>query len=163
MMLNWTNIKTFLVKRVKSQIEIKTQDSLIREALELEEQNIKKLKEFLTLEEQRRNKVRVVRPQIDGPFLRWVSRVQATGPSRLLHSSGELSLAMTRLHETPGNYPTEKEATSIEALLSTTQQLPRKGATSSDLERHASSGNSSRQYSCKTTMNSLSLFNLLIP
>ncbi|KAG8928270.1 hypothetical protein FRC02_007120, partial [Tulasnella sp. 418] len=63
-------------KRVKVPAKTKTQDELIREALELEDQNTKSLQEFLSREEEKRKQARIVRPQVKGPMIRWVSRTE---------------------------------------------------------------------------------------
>ncbi|PWN47757.1 YL1-domain-containing protein [Violaceomyces palustris] len=50
-----------------------TQDALIAEALETEEMNRESLRKFLEQEEERKNKMKVKREKIEGPFIRWVS------------------------------------------------------------------------------------------
>jgi hypothetical protein len=63
-------------KKVKAEIKNFTQDELIARALDTEEGNIIEHRDYLTLEEEKRRKARVVRPSIEGPLLRWVSRVE---------------------------------------------------------------------------------------
>lgn len=50
-----------------------TQDALIAEALEVEEENRESLRRFLEQEEERRRKQRVRKERIVGPFVRWMS------------------------------------------------------------------------------------------
>lgn len=50
-----------------------TQDALIAEALEVEEENRESLRKFLELEEARRAKMRQRKDKMVGPFVRWVS------------------------------------------------------------------------------------------
>lgn len=50
-----------------------TQDALIAEALEVEEENRESLRRFLEMEEERRAKGRLRKERIQGPFVRWVS------------------------------------------------------------------------------------------
>lgn len=50
-----------------------TQDALIAEALEVEEENRESLRRFLEQEEERRAKQRQRKERIEGPFVRWVS------------------------------------------------------------------------------------------
>ncbi|EST07334.1 YL1 nuclear, C-terminal [Kalmanozyma brasiliensis GHG001] len=50
-----------------------TQDALIAEALEVEEENRESLRRFLEQEEERRAKQRQRKERITGPFVRWVS------------------------------------------------------------------------------------------
>lgn len=66
-------------KRPKTAIQLKTQDTLIREALELEERNVASLKEFLAREEEKKRHARVVKANVEPPMLRWISRVENVG------------------------------------------------------------------------------------
>lgn len=50
-----------------------TQDALIAEALEVEEENRESLRRFLEQEEERRAKQRQRKERIEGPFVRWAS------------------------------------------------------------------------------------------
>ncbi|KAG8908087.1 hypothetical protein FRB99_000531 [Tulasnella sp. 403] len=65
-----------LPKRHKAAVAPKTQDTLIREALELEERNVESLKAFLTREEEKKKQARVVRTRVEPPLLRWISRTE---------------------------------------------------------------------------------------
>lgn len=61
------------VKVVQKKKASLTQDALIAEALEVEEENRESLKRFLEQEEERRAKQRQRKERIQGPFVRWVS------------------------------------------------------------------------------------------
>ncbi len=63
-------------KRAKVVHIKKTQDTLIREALELEERNVAALKEFLGREEEKKRQAKVVRAKVEQPLLRWISRTE---------------------------------------------------------------------------------------
>ena len=53
-----------------------TQDELIARALDNEEGNIVEHRDYLKLEEEKRKRARVVRAVINGPLLRWISKVE---------------------------------------------------------------------------------------
>ncbi|SAM86164.1 related to VPS72-component of the SWR1 complex, required for vacuolar protein sorting [Ustilago bromivora] len=61
------------VKVVQKKKASLTQDALIAEALEVEEENRESLRRFLEQEEERRAKQRQGKERIEGPFVRWVS------------------------------------------------------------------------------------------
>ncbi|KAI1790488.1 YL1 nuclear protein-domain-containing protein [Ganoderma leucocontextum] len=61
-------------KRTKTQLKAPTQEELMMRALSMEEGNIDEHKNYLTLEEEKRRKARVVRASVQGPLLRWVSK-----------------------------------------------------------------------------------------
>ncbi|KAJ1021465.1 hypothetical protein NDA13_005506 [Ustilago tritici] len=61
------------VKVVQKKKASLTQDALIAEALEVEEENRESLRRFLEQEEERRAKQRQRKERIEGPFVRWVS------------------------------------------------------------------------------------------
>ncbi|GAC76314.1 hypothetical protein PANT_20c00056 [Moesziomyces antarcticus T-34] len=61
------------VRVVQKKKESLTQDALIAEALEVEEENRESLRRFLEQEEERRAKQRQRKERITGPFVRWVS------------------------------------------------------------------------------------------
>ncbi|KAI0825324.1 YL1 nuclear protein-domain-containing protein [Trametes gibbosa] len=61
-------------KRAKSKNKALTQAELISRALNMEEGNIAEHKNYLTIEEEKRRKARVVRTNVQGPLLRWISR-----------------------------------------------------------------------------------------
>lgn len=63
-------------KRPKSVVPVKTQDVLIREALELEERNVASLADLLNKEEEKKRQARVVRTRIEAPVVRWISRIE---------------------------------------------------------------------------------------
>lgn len=64
---------TFKARPVK-RIKTLTQDALIREALEIEEENTQSLLHYLEQEEERKTKQRQAgKKEIQGPFLRWIS------------------------------------------------------------------------------------------
>ncbi|GAK67406.1 YL1-like protein [Moesziomyces antarcticus] len=61
------------VRVVQKKKQSLTQDALIAEALEVEEENRESLRRFLEQEEERRAKQRQRKERITGPFVRWVS------------------------------------------------------------------------------------------
>ncbi|KAI0358850.1 hypothetical protein OH77DRAFT_1396206 [Trametes cingulata] len=61
-------------KRTKSSNRALTQAELIARALDMEEGNISEHKNYLTIEEEKRRKARVVRTSVQGPLLRWISK-----------------------------------------------------------------------------------------
>ncbi|KAI0935606.1 hypothetical protein AcV5_003985 [Taiwanofungus camphoratus] len=68
--------KSALPKKVKAQIRAPTQDELIARALDMEEGNIVEHRNYLSLEEEKRKKARLVRTTVQGPLLRWVSKAE---------------------------------------------------------------------------------------
>ncbi|KAH9891204.1 YL1 nuclear protein-domain-containing protein [Cubamyces lactineus] len=65
-------------KRTKSKMKAPTQEELIARALDMEEGNIEEHRNYLTIEEEKRRKARVVRTSVNGPLLRWVSKAEET-------------------------------------------------------------------------------------
>ncbi|KAI0761163.1 hypothetical protein BD413DRAFT_248733 [Trametes elegans] len=63
-------------KRTKTKIKALTQAQLISRALDMEEGNIEEHKNYLTVEEEKRRKARVVRKTVEGPLLRWISKAE---------------------------------------------------------------------------------------
>ncbi|KAI0324453.1 hypothetical protein GY45DRAFT_1262825 [Cubamyces sp. BRFM 1775] len=63
-------------KRVKSKTKAPTQEELIARALDMEEGNIEEHRNYLTIEEEKRRKARVVRTSVNGPLLRWISKAE---------------------------------------------------------------------------------------
>ncbi len=61
-------------KRVKTKIKAPTQAELIAQALDMEEGNTEEHRNYLTLEEEKRKKARVVRTSVEGPLIRWISK-----------------------------------------------------------------------------------------
>ncbi|CDO71734.1 hypothetical protein BN946_scf184920.g18, partial [Trametes cinnabarina] len=61
-------------KRTKSKTKMLTQEELIARALAMEEGNIEEHKNYLTVEEEKRRKARLVRTSVQGPLLRWISK-----------------------------------------------------------------------------------------
>ncbi|KAJ7178650.1 YL1 nuclear protein-domain-containing protein [Mycena crocata] len=53
-----------------------SQAELIARALDAEEGNIVSHRDYLKLEEEKRRRARVIRPAVEGPLVRWVSRVE---------------------------------------------------------------------------------------
>ncbi|EMD41507.1 hypothetical protein CERSUDRAFT_146509 [Gelatoporia subvermispora B] len=66
--------KSALPKKTKTKIRAPTQTELIARALDMEEGNIVEHREYLSLEEEKRRKARLIRTAIQGPLLRWVSK-----------------------------------------------------------------------------------------
>ncbi|KAI0638886.1 YL1 nuclear protein-domain-containing protein [Trametes polyzona] len=63
-------------RRIKSKNKALTQAELIARALDMEEGNIEEHKNYLTTEEEKRRKARVVRASVQGPLLRWISKAE---------------------------------------------------------------------------------------
>nr|CDI56604.1 yl1-domain-containing protein [Melanopsichium pennsylvanicum 4] len=61
------------IKAASKKKQSLTQDALIAEALEVEEENRESLRRFLEQEEERRAKQRMRKERITGPFVRWIS------------------------------------------------------------------------------------------
>ncbi|EGO19422.1 hypothetical protein SERLADRAFT_453395 [Serpula lacrymans var. lacrymans S7.9] len=75
--------KASVPKRLKVRTRAPTQDELIALALDTEEGNIIEHRDYLKLEEEKRARARVIRPHIEGPMLRWVSRAEEI---KMIHS-----------------------------------------------------------------------------
>ncbi|KAF7330398.1 hypothetical protein MVEN_02478300 [Mycena venus] len=65
-----------LPKRARAESRTMSQAELIARALDAEEGNIIQHRDYLKLEEEKRRRARVVRPTVDGPLVRWLSRVE---------------------------------------------------------------------------------------
>ncbi|KAF8641545.1 hypothetical protein AX16_009922 [Volvariella volvacea WC 439] len=63
-------------KKPKTDVKVLTQAELIARALDNEEGNLAQHRDYLQLEEEKRKRARVVRTAIEGPVLRWISRVE---------------------------------------------------------------------------------------
>ena len=63
-------------KKQKVKIKTPTQAELIARALDMEEGNTIEHREYLSIEEEKRKKARVVRKNVEGPLLRWISKVE---------------------------------------------------------------------------------------
>ncbi|EPQ61163.1 hypothetical protein GLOTRDRAFT_135702 [Gloeophyllum trabeum ATCC 11539] len=63
-----------ITKKAKVQVRAYTQDELIARALDMEEGNVTEHREYLSREEEKRKRARVVRASIQGPLLRWISK-----------------------------------------------------------------------------------------
>ncbi|KAJ7494564.1 hypothetical protein B0H11DRAFT_2002386 [Mycena galericulata] len=63
-------------KKPRAQGPTVSQAELIARALDAEEGNIVEHRDYLKLEEEKRRRARVVRPTVEGPLLRWVSRME---------------------------------------------------------------------------------------
>lgn len=63
-------------KRAKFKNKALTQAELIARALDMEEGNTEEHKNYLTIEEEKRRKARVVRASVQGPLLRWTSKTE---------------------------------------------------------------------------------------
>ncbi|PPQ98974.1 hypothetical protein CVT24_003470 [Panaeolus cyanescens] len=63
-------------KRHKTEHKVWTQAELIAQALDTEEGNIKEHRDYLKNESEKRKKARVTRTKIEGPLLRWKSRLE---------------------------------------------------------------------------------------
>jgi hypothetical protein len=61
-------------KKSKTKSRPPTQDELMRRALDMEEGNMAQHRDYLVIEEEKRRRARVVRPTVEGPLLRWVSK-----------------------------------------------------------------------------------------
>ncbi|KAJ7726064.1 YL1 nuclear protein-domain-containing protein [Mycena maculata] len=63
-------------KKPRAQGRVVTQAELLARALDAEEGNIVEHRDYLRVEEEKRRRARVVRPAVQGPLVRWVSRVE---------------------------------------------------------------------------------------
>ncbi|KAF7375065.1 Vacuolar protein sorting-associated protein 72 [Mycena sanguinolenta] len=63
-------------KKARAEVPTISQAELIARALDAEEGNIIQHRDYLKLEEEKRRRARVVRPTVQGPLVRWVSRVE---------------------------------------------------------------------------------------
>lgn len=63
-------------KKVPIQQKFYTQDELLSRALDTEEGNIIEHRDYLKMEEEKRKRAKVVRAQVEGPLVRWVSKVE---------------------------------------------------------------------------------------
>ncbi|KAL6300983.1 YL1 nuclear protein-domain-containing protein [Sparassis latifolia] len=68
--------KSFIQKKVKAKIRAPTQDELIARALDMEEGNIIEHRDYLSIEEEKRKRARLVRTAVQGPLLRVISKVE---------------------------------------------------------------------------------------
>lgn len=103
-----------LPKRKKAPLASKTQDALIREALELEERNVASLKHFLSREEEKKKQARVVRAKVSPPLLRWISRIE-DNPQPLVQLLDGVGLSAPQPTEAP---PAEASSASISHVCS---------------------------------------------
>ncbi|KAI8983278.1 YL1 nuclear protein-domain-containing protein [Trametes punicea] len=103
-------------KRTKFKTKAFTQEELIARALAMEEGNIEEHKNYLTIEEEKRRKARVVRTSVQGPLLRWISKPEDITveidpgpppvPQNRLVSSPSVSLAPSNdVPSLPSNHP----------------------------------------------------------
>lgn len=63
-------------KKVPIQQKAYTQDELLSRALDTEEGNIIEHRDYLKMEEEKRKRAKAVRTHVEGPLVRWVSRVE---------------------------------------------------------------------------------------
>ncbi|KAJ6494617.1 YL1 nuclear protein-domain-containing protein [Mycena vitilis] len=63
-------------KKARAEVRTVSQAELIARALDAEEGNIVQHRDYLKLEEEKRRRARVVRPTVQGPLLRWLSRAE---------------------------------------------------------------------------------------
>lgn len=63
-------------KRVREVTRVLSQAELIARALDTEEGNITEHRDYLSNEEEKRRRARVVRKMLTGPVLRWISRAE---------------------------------------------------------------------------------------
>ncbi|KAH9914868.1 YL1 nuclear protein-domain-containing protein [Fomitopsis serialis] len=68
--------KSTVPKKAKTPERLPTQRELIERALKMEEGNIKEHREYLSTEEEKRKKARLVRTAVQGPLLRWISKAE---------------------------------------------------------------------------------------
>ncbi|KZT68827.1 hypothetical protein DAEQUDRAFT_670793 [Daedalea quercina L-15889] len=68
--------KSALPKKAKTPMRTPTQHELIERALRMEEGNIKEHREYLSTEEEKRKKARLVRTSVQGPLIRWFSKAE---------------------------------------------------------------------------------------
>ncbi|KAI0079073.1 hypothetical protein K474DRAFT_725781 [Panus rudis PR-1116 ss-1] len=66
--------KSTVPKKSKTKARPPTQAELIQRALDMEEGNVIEHREYLSVEEEKRKRARLVKQRIEGPLLRWVSK-----------------------------------------------------------------------------------------
>lgn len=67
---------TQTIKKIKTKLRAPTQAELMTRALDMEEGNVIQHRDYLKLEEEKRRRARVVRATVEGPVLRWVSKIE---------------------------------------------------------------------------------------
>jgi hypothetical protein len=100
-------------RRVKQVARELTQDEYIARALEMEEGNILEHRNYLVTEEEKRRRAKVVRPAVQGPLVRWVSKIEeevvplvqssdnSSGSSRQGSSAVLTLLSLSAVHKEP--------------------------------------------------------------
>ncbi|KAH9836679.1 uncharacterized protein C8Q71DRAFT_848227 [Rhodofomes roseus] len=68
--------KSTVPKKAKTPVQIPTQRELMERALKMEKGNIKEHREYLSTEEEKRRKARLVRTAVQGPLIRWISKIE---------------------------------------------------------------------------------------
>lgn len=69
-------LQSTVPRRTKVKIRPPTQAELIARALDMEEGNVNEHRNYLALEEEKRKRARLVRTAVEGPLLRYVSKVE---------------------------------------------------------------------------------------
>ncbi|KAH9949471.1 YL1 nuclear protein-domain-containing protein [Amylocystis lapponica] len=130
--------KSALPKKVKAKVRAPTQDELIARALDMEEGNIIEHRDYLTLEEEKRKRARLVRTSVQGPLIRWVSRGEEikvkvdsvplapygyTYPSGTAPSGTTAYTPPTYFHPSASQYPAYPPSTSSVSAVSAGQSL----------------------------------------
>ncbi|KAH7910015.1 YL1 nuclear protein-domain-containing protein [Hygrophoropsis aurantiaca] len=99
--------KAAVPKKARVITRAPTQDELIAQALDTEEGNIVEHRDYLKLEDEKRARAHVVRPTVEGPLLRWISRKEEV---KIPLPPPVLQPQYSFLHGTPG---TSTPSTSI--------------------------------------------------
>ncbi|KAI0344196.1 hypothetical protein BDW22DRAFT_1406600 [Trametopsis cervina] len=68
--------KSAVPRKMKVKTRAPTQDELIARALDMEDGNIKEHRNYLKIEEEKRQRARVVRTAVEGPLIRWISKAE---------------------------------------------------------------------------------------
>ena len=102
---------------------------MIARALDNEEGNIVEHRDYLKIEEEKRKRARVVRPTIDGPLIRWISKTEiakiSVNPPPLAGCAFGSQLPLTQ-HQTPYSFGTASpsQAGYISAVPKPATELP---------------------------------------
>ncbi|KAF7784822.1 transcriptional regulator family: YL1 nuclear protein [Agaricus bisporus var. burnettii] len=135
-------------KKFKPAVHSFSQAELIQRALDNEEGNIKEHKNYLQVEEEKRKKARVIKmPAVEGPLLRWVSKVEdekfkvnvevkttqpppAAAPSYPNYTQNYYNTYYTQLFQYLAAQATPSTSGSIPQASSTSQPAPGQTSTS---------------------------------
>lgn len=103
-----------VVKKPKAERRAPTQEELLERAQEIEEKNVIEHRDYLKIEDEKRERARVVRPKVEGRLIRWVSKVEEevvplTPPVSPMPAT---STSYVMPYRSPTSYPTQPYVTS---------------------------------------------------